>query len=202
MTKEIYIIRHGETAFNKDKIVQGSGVDSSLNELGQTQAKRFYDTYKKVGFQKVFVSALKRTFETAKPFIDEGIPFEKDANINEISWGIFEGKPASGKMHQAYSSLLSEWEKGLYKAKIENGESAAELFRRLNVFIEKIKSASETKILVVCHGRAMRCLVCMLEGRDIKFMNEYDHSNTGLYLVEYTDESFVLKLKNDKEHLN
>ncbi|EJF08716.1 histidine phosphatase family protein, partial [Pontibacter sp. BAB1700] len=33
--KKIYLIRHGQTDFNLQGIVQGSGVDASLNELGR-----------------------------------------------------------------------------------------------------------------------------------------------------------------------
>jgi bisphosphoglycerate-dependent phosphoglycerate mutase len=55
-SKKIYIIRHGQTDFNKNGIVQGAGVDSSLNETGRQQAKAFYDKYKGEGFEKVYVS--------------------------------------------------------------------------------------------------------------------------------------------------
>ena len=40
--KTIYLIRHGETDFNRQGIVQGSGVDSDLNELGLAQAEAFF----------------------------------------------------------------------------------------------------------------------------------------------------------------
>jgi probable phosphoglycerate mutase len=39
--KKIYIIRHGETEFNKLSIVQGQGVDTSLNETGINQGLQF-----------------------------------------------------------------------------------------------------------------------------------------------------------------
>ena len=35
MEKWIYIIRHGETDYNKAGMVQGSGIDSDLNDLGR-----------------------------------------------------------------------------------------------------------------------------------------------------------------------
>jgi len=43
MAKTIYFIRHGETEYNKLGIVQGSGVDSELNENGRAQAQAFYN---------------------------------------------------------------------------------------------------------------------------------------------------------------
>jgi probable phosphoglycerate mutase len=57
--KTIYLIRHGETDFNRQGIVQGSGVDSDLNELGRAQAEAFFQSYQNVNFDKVYTSALK-----------------------------------------------------------------------------------------------------------------------------------------------
>jgi probable phosphoglycerate mutase len=46
LTREFFIIRHGETDFNLQGIVQGRGVDPSLNETGRRQANQFYEYYK------------------------------------------------------------------------------------------------------------------------------------------------------------
>ncbi|MFM8374363.1 MAG: histidine phosphatase family protein, partial [Bacteroidota bacterium] len=37
----VYFIRHGETDFNRQGIIQGRGVDSDLNETGRQQARAF-----------------------------------------------------------------------------------------------------------------------------------------------------------------
>ena len=39
LPKTIYLLRHGETRYNREGIVQGSGVDSELNQLGAEQAR-------------------------------------------------------------------------------------------------------------------------------------------------------------------
>ena len=41
VTKQLFIVRHGETDFNRQNIVQGSGVDKELNALGRLQAQNF-----------------------------------------------------------------------------------------------------------------------------------------------------------------
>ena len=85
MNKEVFIIRHGQTDLNKDHIVQGSGVDSSLNAYGRKQAAAFYKLYKNQAFEVVLTSALKRTHETVAPFLERGLPWEQHPSINEIS---------------------------------------------------------------------------------------------------------------------
>ena len=59
--KTIYIIRHGETDYNRQGIIQGSGVDSDLNETGRIQAEKFFKAYHHIPFDKVYTSELKRT---------------------------------------------------------------------------------------------------------------------------------------------
>src|SRR6478736_6501366 len=75
-SKKIYLIRHGQTDFNLRGIVQGSGVDTSLNERGRDQAQAFFQAYKKVAFDKIYTSALKRSFESVQSFVALGLPYE------------------------------------------------------------------------------------------------------------------------------
>ena len=68
--KEIFIIRHAQTEFNKKGIIQGSEVDSEIDDVGIIQAESFYERYKNYNFDKIYISALKRTFLTVKSFLD------------------------------------------------------------------------------------------------------------------------------------
>ncbi len=201
MKKTIFIIRHGETDFNKQGIVQGSGVDSSLNETGRRQAAAFHQAYQSEDFDLVITSALKRTRETAKPFIDAGLPWIQDPNINEICWGVHEGRTATLEMKGAYIEMKDQWIAGNLDARLEGGESARELARRLGHFIESLKVRPEEKILVCSHGRAMRCLVSLMKKVDMAEMENVKHTNTGLFLANFDGNSFQFKLENDTTHL-
>ena len=46
--------RHGQTDFNQSGIVQGSGVNASLNEIGQKQAAAFYKKFKDYPFDVIY----------------------------------------------------------------------------------------------------------------------------------------------------
>ena len=128
MKKDIYIIRHGETEYNRMGIVQGQGVDTSLNELGRRQARAFYEHYKDTGFEVVLTSRLRRTHETVSPFIGQGLPWEQFAEINEIAWGEHEGKKSTPEMMQQYREVTDAWKRGEYDARLEGAESAPSLF--------------------------------------------------------------------------
>ena len=85
-------MRHAETEFNRKGIIQGSEVDSSINNVGDYQAERFYNFYKNINFDKIYVSGLRRTYQTIIRFVNSGIQCEKLDEFNEISWGVNQGK--------------------------------------------------------------------------------------------------------------
>lgn len=202
MDKELYIIRHGETDLNKQGIVQGRGINSDLNETGRAQGAAFYAAYKDIPFDKVYTSKLKRTHQTVKGFIDAGIPWEQLSGLDELAWGIWEGKPNDENAIAAFKSLMEEWEAGDYDAHFDGGESPNDVVRREQEAIDVIKNAVNEKTVLVCmHGRAMRLFLCLLTNRPIAEMTEFPHQNTTLYKVELTGDQFVIKEFNNTDHL-
>lgn len=200
--KTIYIVRHGETDFNRQRIVQGSGVDSSINEVGLQQAQAFFDKYRSTQFEVVITSMLQRTHQTMAPFIQLGLPWEKFPELNEIGWGVHEGKKGTPELAQEYKAIIEEWQAGNYQAKLREGESAHEMQSRLSRFVQHLTSRPEKNILICSHGRAMRCLMCILQGQHLREMENYHHSNTGLYKVIYQNSQFEFELTNDISHLD
>ena len=97
--------------------------------------------------------------------------------------------------------MLDAWKRGDYSACIPEGESAQQLADRIGTFVEHLQQRPEERILVCSHGRAMRCLMTLLDQQPLASMEEYQHANTGLYLYDYTPTIFTLTLKNDTRHL-
>lgn len=197
----LYILRHGETEFNLLGIVQGSGVDTELNGTGHEQARAFFDTYQDIDFQLVVTSELQRTHQTVRQFIEKDIPWIRCADINEISWGDHEGLPGTPERTLLYNAMIREWQGGNLHASLPNGETAAELAGRVGRFIEWIKTRTEQHILIATHGRTMRCLITLLKGLEPGTMEQVPHANTGLYVVRYQQNAFVLEVENDTRHL-
>lgn len=199
----LYILRHGQTELNRLSIVQGSGVDSELNDMGYTQAKAFYEAHKHVDFDLVVTSKLRRTHQTVQGFLDKNIPWEQTADVNEISWGIHEGQPQSPEQNERYYNMINAWQAGDLDASIESGESARQLQARIERFIAWVKTRPERRILVATHGRAIRCLITSLKGLPLTAMEQMEHSNTGLYVAHLqADGTWAFELENDTSHLN
>ncbi len=202
--KEIYIIRHGETRLNESKILQGGGVDESLNELGLKQSRSFYLNYKSFPFKKIYTSGLKRSIESVQSFIDDGIATESLKDLNEINYGIYDGVMVSEGAESPYPALIRRWQEGETHAKLEGGESPDDVKIRLNRAWEYIMSNwEETPVLISMHGRAMRILLAVISGTDIKLMHQFPHNNLGLYHISiaHPGELPVFMKENDVSHL-
>lgn len=182
--------------------MQGSGVDSSLNEFGKSQARAFFNEYRNVKFDKIYTSALKRSKESVCDFIRSGIPHEAMPGLNEISWGYKEGQPITPEEDEYYHYMLNQWRTGNTSLKIEGGESPDDVVKRLSPAVDYILSRkNETTVLICMHGRAIRILLCHLLGHPLKEMDFFEHANLCLYLLNYTGTSFSLEKSNNTDHL-
>ncbi len=202
--KTIYLIRHGETDYNRRGVVQGSGVDADLNEMGRAQAMAFFQAYQHVPFAKIYVSALRRTFQTVEPFLELGIPYEKLPGLNEISWGVMEGKVPGNVDNEYYRALIDAWSTGNTALPTDGGESPEQVVARQRPALETILSRpNEEVVLVAMHGRAMRILLCWLTDLPLSEMDRFEHSNLCLYKLryDYDAQAFTVELANDTSHL-
>lgn len=202
MEKTIYLIRHGETDLNKRGVVQGRGMDTDLNEHGQKQAEAFYNSYKDVPFDKIYTSTLKRTHQTVRRFIEKGIPWTQYAGLDEMAWGIYEGKDSTEEMRNAFTRIMEGWTKGELHLKFEKGESPLEVKERQLEILEKLIAENEAKNILICmHGRAMRLFLCLLTNRPISEMDEFPHQNTTLYKLHYDGSNFNIVQFHNTDHL-
>ena len=195
---KLYIIRHAETEYNRKGIIQGSEVDSDINDLGESQANSFYEYYKNINFDKIYVSDLKRTFQTIRRFTENGSSYEKLKEFNEISWGINQGKSDD---LEDYARLIDTWLAGNLDNKFEEGESPNEMSVRLVKGFNKVLDDDHDTVLLCIHGRALRILLSKIIDNDLTKMDKYVHSNTGLYILEYQNDKYEILGSNLRDHL-
>src|SRR5579872_3434290 len=117
--KTLFIVRHGQTELNRLGIVQGRGRDTDLNDEGRKQSGQFFEAYKNVHFNKIYISLLKRTQQSIQRFIDLGIPYEKLEGLDELAWGVLEGQPSTPANRSAFLKLIRDWLDGKLDSKFE-----------------------------------------------------------------------------------
>jgi probable phosphoglycerate mutase len=199
--KTIYIIRHGETDYNKQGIIQGGGIDSSLNELGRRQAQQFYQAYHHIQFDRIYTSELKRTHQSVAPFLNAGYHHHILPELNEINWGVFEGLKGNAASKEVYKAMINDWSSGLLDRSVEDGESPNSVFKRQKIGLQKILSTDDQTILICMHGRALRIFLCLLTDTPLREMDQFHHQNLTLYQLEYDGQKFEIINANCSKHL-
>ena len=89
---KLYIIRHGETSWNKQKKLQGQR-DIMLNDAGIRLAELTGEGMKDIDFDLVISSPLIRAKQTAELVMaGRHLPMITDRRIIELSFGDWEGE--------------------------------------------------------------------------------------------------------------
>lgn len=202
-SKKIYLVRHGQTDYNLNKVVQGSGIDAPLNETGQKQAVHFYETFQDVKFDKIYTSKLQRSVQSVQGFINKGIPHEALGGLNEINWGTREGMQITPEEDAYYHDVIAQWQAGNTSLRIEGGESPQDVFDRQKEALDHILAHEDEENLLICmHGRAMRIFLCQMLNYPLHCMDLFSHSNLCMYKLVYTGNMFSLRSFNNVKHLN
>lgn len=97
-TFSLTMVRHGETQYNKEKLLQGQGVDTPLSETGLQQCQALGQYLKDVPFTCVFVSNLQRAVQTAEIILknnsqSRGVEMILEPLLRERGFGVAEGRP-------------------------------------------------------------------------------------------------------------
>ena len=200
----IYFLRHGETDYNRQGVVQGSGINSDLNDYGRKQAQSFFEAYSHIKFDAVYASQLKRTHQTLEPWTSLGYNPIIDEALNEFNWGVHEGLKPHAEHKEEFKYILNQWSNGNLLAKVEQGETPVEAWARAVEFFTLLPERHpQQKVLLCTHGRQLRVILSNLLDRNMCFMEKYSHSNTALTIVQWprTGQALLLKL-NDTSHLD
>ena len=154
MDTAIYIIRHGQTAMNHSRRLQGRS-DIALNETGRKQAQKTAAWLRDQGvaFDHVFSSPLSRAVETAALIHGSTRDIITDARLIEMDYGIYEGMDLSDPPAEI-RTFFSDF---VHNPAPASMEPLAEVVHRLGSFLEEIlENDLQGNILISTHAIAMK----------------------------------------------
>jgi probable phosphoglycerate mutase len=135
-------------------------------------------------------------------FIDSKLPWEQLTGLDELAWGIWEGKANTEDSRDAFRLMLETWQQGDYSAHFEGGESVQDVYDRLKEPMQILMSRPEEETILLCmHGRAMRVFLCLLLNKPLSEMTEFPHQNTVLYKLGFENGQFIMLEFNNASHL-
>ncbi|NFL95178.1 alpha-ribazole phosphatase [Clostridium botulinum] len=186
----IYLIRHGETEQNKRKNFYGK-LDVGLNEKGKEQSYKVGKLLKDVKFNKIYISDRKRTRETAERILEKNKFYDKEKNIiykdekiNELDFGIFEGKSYE-EIGSLYPKEQEKWEKDWKNFAPPKGESAVVFYNRVENFMKHIQKEEDGNYLIVTHGGVIRMIYSYILQNNMDFYWNFASRNGDITLIKY-----------------
>ena len=159
----LYIVRHGETDWNKARRVQGFS-DIPLNEYGRHLARETAEGMKDIPFDLAYTSPLVRARETAEIILaGRDIPLIESNGIKEMGFGEYEGMCISGKEKALESEAFKKFfiDTGNF-VPAKGGESIADIMERTGQFLKELcenQALQGKQILLSTHGAAMTALL-------------------------------------------
>lgn len=152
---ELWLIRHGETDWNRNRIFQGHQ-DVPLNENGQQQAFALVEALGDVTFTAIYSSDLTRAIQTAKPLAKHlGLEIQREKKLREIHVGLYEGIPVEEVITEN-PEWVKRFREGDPSFLIPGGESMGEFSDRVLNALESIAHRYQgQRVAVVTHGGAI-----------------------------------------------
>lgn len=147
MSKTLYLMRHGQTLFNKRHLIQG-WCDSPLTDLGiyQAQIAGNYFSEQGIHFDQAFSSTSERACDTLEIATHGQVSYQRIKGLKEWNFGVFEGESEDLNPALPYEDFFVHY----------GGESQQELQDRMNRTIsELMEQSSGDTILMVSHGASI-----------------------------------------------
>ena len=199
----IFIARHGQTDCNRDRILQGRGINAPLNDVGINQAQALATYLSKKRYSALYTSSMKRAIQTSEIIAEaSSLPISTHQELDEMDYGIYEGKQYTD-VADDLEIIKNSWDEGNTELQIEAGESPEDVLNRAKpIFLNIIQSHPGESILMVLHGRLIRILLSHFLRSDLKQMEAYQISNCELNHLVYEGDCFKVQFLNKCEYLN
>jgi len=173
------IIRHGETLWNREHRIQGQ-LDSGLSPTGIAQAVACGRALQGMGVQRLVVSDLGRTVQTATPIAQAtGLKMELDARLRERHFGIFQALTPE-EIQQKYPADYARWQSREPEFAMQGGESLVVFRARLAACLEEIAAQGAAKVAIITHGGALDALYRIATGTPYSTPRDWPLSNASI----------------------
>jgi probable phosphoglycerate mutase len=200
----ILLVRHGETAWNREGRYQGR-TDIPLSETGEEQVRSLRDRLAQVTFTLALASPLQRARVTAETIVAGRTALELHDGLLEISHGGWEGQLASD-VARDHAEMFGTWRSapGRNSPAGPGAETLGDVEMRAWPVLEKLcaRLGADDIALIAAHDAVNRVLLCRVLGLPFERIWSFRQSPAALNVLTgpSLDEIQVARL-NDSEHV-
>lgn len=174
---EFWLVRHGQTDWNKEKRFQGQR-DLPLNNTGIEQALTLAASLKDHAFDVIYSSDLSRARQTAEILAGQvNAPLHLEPRLRERKYGIFEGC-LYPEIDRRFPREAEARRKDPVHYTPPGGESLSDVVTRVTQAAADIAGHHPSgRILLVSHGLSLAMLICQARGLPLQQAVQYIPEN-------------------------
>jgi probable phosphoglycerate mutase len=202
MTTTLLIVRHGQTAWNKDLHFRGR-TDLLLDDTGLQQAeavaRRIAASYRPVA---ILASPLQRARQTAEAIARAvNLPVQAEEDLIDIDYGEFTGlSPAEAEAK--FQEFYRAWLNVPHTVRFPQGESLDDVRHRLTTLVRRMTELYPAgQVVLVTHQIVCQVFVCTLLGIHNGYLSHFQIDTASLTVFEVNGSRATLITANDTCHL-
>ena len=198
----IILIRHGQTAWNKEDRVRGQ-VEVPLDETGLAQAEltaaRVVEAWQPVA---VYCSPMQRAVQTAQAIARRlNLQAQPTAGINDMNFGEWQGL-TSEEVQQRWPQMAHAWLEAPHTVAFPGGESLDALRTRGMATLEEIIARHrDADVVIVGHMVVNRVLLLAVLGLDNSHYWRIGQETCAINVFRWRQGVFYIDSLNDTCHL-
>jgi len=197
----LYIIRHGQTAWNREEVFRGTR-DIPLNEVGLEEAAALADTLRETRFDALYTSPLSRARQTADAVAKyQGLLPEIEPLLTDLNFGAWQGK-AHEEVKRKYPELYQTWITMPEQARFPDGESLQIVLNHADALLTKLQAACRGQTIgLFTHRVVCKVLICRLLGLELGSFWQIEQSTTCLNSFRFKEDLWICEVLNSQCHL-
>ncbi len=199
---DLFIVRHGETAFNEGEERIRGRKDVPLSELGIKHVEEVGQALSRISIESIYYSRLSRAKDTAtgiKKYQDTA-KFEEEPFLLDISFGDWEGKKGSEVFHGKIKQI---WRTNPNDVLIPNGETFYQVLDRIHRLFLRLREQKEKNVVLVSHGAVINLIfVYMTETHPSHYWDFYVKPCSISHVKLHTNGKINIIKFNDFNHLS
>ncbi|MDQ7990313.1 MAG: histidine phosphatase family protein [Candidatus Dactylopiibacterium sp.] len=200
---KICLVRHGETAWNAERRLQGHE-DIPLNALGERQAQAAALALRHTRFDAIYSSDLVRAMRTAQTIAaPHALPVHSDARLRERHFGALQGltrDEADARLPGEYARFRCLEPDACPPG---GGEALARFAQRVHGALDALATRhAGQQILLVSHGGCLDVIYRLVTGKPLETARDFPLGNATLNWIEQRHAIWRLVEWDARQHLD
>lgn len=212
MTTRVIIVRHGQSSYNAQKIIQGRCDESVLTEKGMADARLVGQNLGQIEINAFYCSPLQRAKQTAEiihGYLNNPPALQPTEKLMEIDLPLWE-KLKKAEVAEKYALAYRQWKENPHRFKMVLADGTEHypvlsLYQQAEKFWQEIIPQHQGQtVLITAHNGINRCLIMSAIGIGADRYHSIQQSNCNVSVLNFTGgygSSVQLESLNQTSHV-